>query len=62
MPEPRRVAVSIPYTFDETNRQHLLICLVTSRKHENRYVLPKGGIEEGESGRQAAIREMWEEG
>ncbi|GAA5975093.1 hypothetical protein JCM11641_000030 [Rhodosporidiobolus odoratus] len=35
--------------------------LVSSRKKQNLYVLPKGGIEVGESPRQAAEREAWEE-
>jgi diphosphoinositol-polyphosphate diphosphatase len=57
--EPRRVAVSIPYSIGSDDT--VMICLVTSRKDNTRYVLPKGGVEEGETSRQAAIREMWEE-
>jgi len=38
-----------------------MICLVTSRKHDNQYVLPKGGVEKGESSNEAAVRELWEE-
>lgn len=66
--QPRQVAVAIPYRRVETggssNVGEVQVCLVTSRKHDGRYVLPKGGVEPhlGESSRQAAIREMWEEG
>ncbi|GAA5899080.1 hypothetical protein JCM6882_004612 [Rhodosporidiobolus microsporus] len=35
--------------------------LVSSRKKEDRYVFPKGGVEHGESSAQAAEREAWEE-
>lgn len=57
--EARRVAVSIPYSIEADGT--VLICLVTSRKDNTRHVLPKGGVEEGEAGRQAAVRELWEE-
>jgi diphosphoinositol-polyphosphate diphosphatase len=53
------VAVAIPYSTSSDGTT--LICLVSSRKHQNQYVLPKGGVEKGETSRQAAIREMWEE-
>lgn len=61
------MAVAIPYTNGQgetssSGAKTLLVCLVTSRKNDERYVLPKGGIESGEDGRQAAVREMWEEG
>jgi len=36
--------------------------LVSSRKHKNKWVQPKGGIEKGESAVEAAQREAWEEG
>uniref|UniRef100_V5EVC1 Nudix hydrolase domain-containing protein n=1 Tax=Kalmanozyma brasiliensis (strain GHG001) TaxID=1365824 RepID=V5EVC1_KALBG len=39
----------------------LRVYLVSSRKHDGKWVLPKGGIEDGENARQAALREMWEE-
>ncbi|GAA5834961.1 hypothetical protein JCM3766R1_002054 [Sporobolomyces carnicolor] len=35
--------------------------LVSSRKHRNKWVFPKGGIESGETSREAALREAWEE-
>lgn len=54
------MAVAIPYSIDSRDGDKT-ICLVSSRKHANRFVLPKGGIEAGETSRQAAIREMWEE-
>lgn len=38
------------------------ICLVSSRKHDGQFVLPKGGVEKGEDAWQSAEREMWEEG
>jgi diphosphoinositol-polyphosphate diphosphatase len=57
--QPRAVAVAIPFSISANGSK--MICLVTSRKHDSYYVLPKGGVEEGESGREAAIRELWEE-
>lgn len=36
--------------------------LVSSRKHKDKWVQPKGGIERGESAQVAAQREAWEEG
>ncbi|PWN50770.1 NUDIX hydrolase [Violaceomyces palustris] len=62
--EPRSVAVAIPFTFSRyppKSKLDVEVCLVTSRKHEGKYVLPKGGVEAGESTQQAAEREMWEE-
>lgn len=60
-PVPRQVAVALPFWRDEAGAVH--ICLVTSRKHDGKYVLPKGGVEKSDSdSRHAAIREMWEEG
>lgn len=43
-------------------RDNAQVCIVTSRKHENKWVLPKGGVEKGESPRDAARRELHEEG
>lgn len=60
-PIPRQVAVAIPISAGSTKGSEM-ICLVTSRKHDGRWVLPKGGVEKGESAREAAVREMWEEG
>jgi 8-oxo-dGTP pyrophosphatase MutT (NUDIX family) len=36
--------------------------LVTSRRQPNRWIFPKGGIEDGEEPTEAAEREAWEEG
>ena len=61
---PRHVAVAIAVRVDEskTGRDRVLVCLVTSRKHKKEFVLPKGGVEAGESARAAAARELDEEG
>lgn len=56
---PRQVAVAIP--FCKTDKE-IEICLVSSRKHDLQFVLPKGGVEKGEEIWQSAVREMWEEG
>jgi diphosphoinositol-polyphosphate diphosphatase len=37
------------------------VVLVSSRKHPDEYILPKGGIEAGETPFEAAVRESWEE-
>ncbi|GAA5998164.1 hypothetical protein JCM5350_006396 [Sporobolomyces pararoseus] len=36
--------------------------VVSSRKHANKWVFPKGGVEQGETSHEAALREAWEEG
>ncbi|WVW83218.1 hypothetical protein I302_105236 [Kwoniella bestiolae CBS 10118] len=54
--EPRHVAVSLVYS-PQTRR----LLMVTSRAHPGLWIFPKGGIEEGESSGQAAVRESWEE-
>lgn len=66
--KPRAVAVAIPIEIlpssSETSTvtaERLRIHLVSSRKHSGKYVLPKGGVETGETSRQAAVRELWEE-
>ena len=67
MASPREVAVAIPVVRATSNPDagpsagDLRVYLVSSRKHQGRFVLPKGGIEHGESSRQAAVRELWEE-
>ncbi|WVR05069.1 hypothetical protein IAU60_002081 [Kwoniella sp. DSM 27419] len=53
---PRHVAVAIVHS-PSTNR----ILMITSRAHPDLWLLPKGGIEHGESSGQAAVRESWEE-
>ncbi|CED84221.1 Diadenosine and diphosphoinositol polyphosphate phosphohydrolase [Phaffia rhodozyma] len=52
----RTVCVAIPYD-QATDR----ILMVTSRKHPTKWILPKGGWEEGESLGEAARREAREE-
>ncbi|WFD08306.1 diphosphoinositol-polyphosphate diphosphatase [Malassezia vespertilionis] len=59
---PRRVAIALavlPEPKDLHNK--VRVCVVSSRKHKNAWVLPKGGVEAGESAREAAMRELWEE-
>ena len=61
---PRKVAVAIPIqpvSAPSTSAEELRVYLVSSRKHDGKLVLPKGGVEAGESSRQAAVRELWEE-
>ncbi len=68
--QPRQVAVAIPYrtaagtgsSSGDAKGNELEVLLVSSRKHDGKWVLPKGGVEEGESTLQAAVRELWEEG
>ncbi|CAO1638232.1 unnamed protein product [Sympodiomycopsis kandeliae] len=57
--QPRHVAVAIAHRL--TANKEVEICLVSSRKHDDHWVLPKGGIEDGENEAQAAVRELWEE-
>ncbi|KAJ9078430.1 hypothetical protein DSO57_1002112 [Entomophthora muscae] len=52
----RRIVGVVPVDF-KSNR----ILLVSSRKHPNQWVLPKGGVEAGETDEMAAIRECQEE-
>ncbi|BEI85366.1 hypothetical protein CcaverHIS002_0507670 [Cutaneotrichosporon cavernicola] len=54
---PRHVAVAIPFC-PATHR----VLLITSRKHPNLWILPKGGVDNGETSGQAAAREAQEEG
>ncbi|WFD44437.1 diphosphoinositol-polyphosphate diphosphatase [Malassezia psittaci] len=58
---PRRVAIAIAIQTEKADRSDARIWLVSSRKHKDRFVLPKGGVEKGEQARQAAARELWEE-
>lgn len=56
------VAIPIqPIAAATTGAEELRVYLVSSRKHDGKFVLPKGGVEAGESSRQAAVRELWEE-
>lgn len=60
---PRQVAVAVAVQLDEQAPDgSAKVCIVTSRKHDDSWVLPKGGVEKGESAREAAARELWEEG
>ncbi|CAK9780894.1 NUDIX-domain-containing protein [Cutaneotrichosporon oleaginosum] len=54
---PRHVALAIPFC-PATQR----VLLITSRKHPNLWILPKGGVDDGETSGQAAAREAREEG
>ena len=65
---PRAVGVAIPVpvvpstaSAQATTIDNLRIYLVSSRKHAGKFVLPKGGVEPGETSQQAAVRELWEE-
>lgn len=66
MASPRRVAVALVLSFplpssSSSSLQEPTFLLVSSRKKDNRYVFPKGGVEQGESPAFAACREAWEE-
>lgn len=66
-PHPRAVAVSLIAhlpnpTSPSADPADPSFLLVSSRKHKNKWVQPKGGIEKGESAVEAAQREAWEEG
>lgn len=63
-PKPRQVAVALVVLSDGLHSSPQFL-VVSSRKHkvpELKWVLPKGGIEEGETASEAAEREAWEEG
>ncbi|KAL7422211.1 hypothetical protein Q5752_002857 [Cryptotrichosporon argae] len=53
---PRHVAIAIVFCA-QTHR----VLMVTSRKHPQLWLMPKGGIEDGETAGQAAVRESFEE-
>ncbi|KAK8869903.1 hypothetical protein IAR55_000471 [Kwoniella newhampshirensis] len=53
---PRHVAVAI--VFSPTTQK---ILMITSRAHPHLWILPKGGIEQGETSGEAAVRESYEE-
>ncbi len=53
----RQVVGIVPYLHDAKK-----IVLLKSRRHDDRWVFPKGGWEHGESQEQGALREAWEEG
>ncbi|KAJ9108760.1 hypothetical protein QFC21_000080 [Naganishia friedmannii] len=52
----RTVCVAIP-----VNRKDGTVLMVTSRKHDTKWIFPKGGHEKGETYAEAAVREAWEE-
>ncbi|KAG0144787.1 hypothetical protein CROQUDRAFT_659464 [Cronartium quercuum f. sp. fusiforme G11] len=62
---PRQVAVAIPFRPWKGPDNPARFLLVSSRKHQDRWVFPKGEIEpktdDDDPGR-AALREAWEEG
>ena len=55
-PAGRVRAGCIPISFDGTS-----ILMVTSKSNSSYFVVPKGGVEEGESLLEAALRETFEE-
>ena len=70
--KPRQVAVVIAVVTGDipgldkverspaaVNSDEVLFLLCSSRKHKRKYVLPKGGIEKGETAAIAALREGW---
>ncbi|GAA6010218.1 hypothetical protein JCM10207_005672 [Rhodosporidiobolus poonsookiae] len=63
MASPRRVAVAVAFQLPLAGAppSEPVFLLVSSRKKDNRYVFPKGGIEQGETAAEAAEREAWEE-
>jgi diphosphoinositol-polyphosphate diphosphatase len=52
----RRFAGCVPLSHDRTR-----CLLITSRHHPQLLVFPKGGVKKGETVKQAAARETWEE-
>lgn len=59
---PRRVAVAFIVHSTSVKSAEPSFLIVSSRKHAGKAVLPKGGIESGETSAQAALRESHEEG
>ena len=53
----RNVAGCVPLSLEPTCR----VLLITSRKHPGQWILPKGGVDSGESIHMAAVRETYEE-
>ena len=58
MNKHRRLAGCVPI---KGRAEHLQVMLITSRRHPNRLVFPKGGVKRDESPESAALRETWEE-
>ncbi|MBW0503679.1 hypothetical protein O181_043394 [Austropuccinia psidii MF-1] len=65
LPLPRQVAVAVAFRITGDQSDIVQYLLVSSRKHANSWVLPKGGIEgefELSNPGLCALREAWEEG
>ncbi|KAK4055162.1 hypothetical protein OIV83_000442 [Microbotryomycetes sp. JL201] len=58
--QPRQVAVALVVSSASLKSTPRFL-VVGSRKHTGKFVLPKGGIEDGETAQEAAERESWEE-
>lgn len=50
-----------PYPASTNDGQRFEVCLISSRRHPDKLVFPKGGVEAGETTEEAACRETWEE-
>ena len=59
--ERHHKAGCVPYRRTGTDTNQLELLLVSSRKHPNAWVFPKGTVEAGEERRTTAERECWEE-
>ncbi|GAA5899270.1 polyphosphatase DDP1 [Sporobolomyces salmoneus] len=62
MASSRAVAVALLVVPPTSSSSSPSFALVSSRKHRNKWVFPKGGVESGETSKEAALREAWEEG
>ena len=58
-PAKRQRAGTVPLRVSPSGR--LSVMLIESRRHADRWTLPAGGVERGERGEQAALRETKEE-
>lgn len=55
------VPICLPTDGSGTKPSTLQVLLVSSRRHPNRLIFPKGGVKRGETPAEAAARETWEE-
>lgn len=66
MASPRAVAVALLLVPSPSSSSNPSFLLTSSRKLREdgtkKWVFPKGGVEQGESSKEAAERESWEEG